>query len=143
VTGNPADNLRDRVRAAARNRCGYCRCSQGYVYGWLEIEHIVPMAAGGSDDEENLWLACRLCNGFKGVQTDHVDPETERRVSLFNPRRQKWSDHFLWSADGTRILGRTPCGRATIVALQLNNSISATVRERWVAAGWHPPADVS
>ena len=37
---------------------------------------------------------------------------------------ERWSDHFTWSADGTRILGRTPCGRATVVCLQLNNVIA-------------------
>jgi hypothetical protein len=60
-------------------------------------------------------------------------------VPLFNPRRQSWSEHFVWSDDGTRILGKTPIGRATIVALQLNNLISVVVRRHWVAAGWHPP----
>jgi hypothetical protein len=28
--------------------------------GTLEIEHIIPKALGGSGEEENLWLACRL-----------------------------------------------------------------------------------
>ncbi|WP_416675394.1 HNH endonuclease [Egbenema bharatensis] len=37
--------------------------------GVLEIEYIIPKAVGGSDDEENLWLACRLWNSYKGVQT--------------------------------------------------------------------------
>jgi hypothetical protein len=60
-------------------------------------------------------------------------------VPLFNPRRQSWSEHFVWSDDGTRILGKTPIGRATIVALQLNNLISVVVRRHWVPAGWHPP----
>jgi hypothetical protein len=105
----------------------------------LEIEHIIPQAQGGSDGEENLWLACRLCNNYKNAQTDGLDPETGHRVSLFNPRRQRWSDHFTWSEDGTRILGRTPCGRSTVVCLQLNNIIAVVVRREWVSAGWHPP----
>jgi hypothetical protein len=36
-------------------------------------------------------------------------------------------------------MGRTTCGRATIIALQLNNMIAIMVRREWVAAGWHPP----
>ena len=107
--------------------------------GRLEIEHIIPTAAGGSDRETNLWFACRLCNNFKSDQTHALDPGTRRRVKLFNPRRQRWSVHFLWSEDGVRILGKTPCGRATILALQLNNVIAVMVRREWVAAGWHPP----
>jgi hypothetical protein len=45
--------------------------------------------------------------------------------------------------DGTRIIGLTACGRATALALQLNNVIAVMVRREWVAAGWHPPADDS
>ena len=35
--------------------------------------HIVPVAAGGDSAEENLWLACPLCNGYKSVQTHATD----------------------------------------------------------------------
>jgi hypothetical protein len=105
----------------------------------LEIEHIVPTARGGSDEEANLWLSCRLCNLYKGVQTHGRDPATGRAVRLFNPRRQWWWRHFAWSADGLTVVGRTATGRATALALQLNNTIAIAVRRNWVAAGWHPP----
>lgn len=133
--------VRARVRAAAHNRCGYCQSSQRYVLGLLEIDHILPKARGGTDAEENLWLACRLCNSFKGTQIRARDPQTGRWVHLFDPRRQRWSRHFQWREDGTRIIGRTSCGRATVIALQLNHVIAVMVRREWVAAGWHPPTD--
>ncbi len=133
------EEVRRRVRNQAGDRCGYCLAPQRLVLGWLEIEHIIPQARGGSDDEENLWLACRLCNNYKSDQIEGLDPQTGRRVRLFNLRRQRWSAHFSWSADGTRLLGKTPCGRATILCLQLNNVIAVMVRREWVAAGWHPP----
>jgi hypothetical protein len=82
-----------------------------------------------------------MCNGFKGAQTHGRDPLSGRRVRLFNPRRQRWSRHFAWSDDGIRIIGRTACGRATVLALQLNNPIAVLVRREWVGAGWHPPRD--
>jgi 5-methylcytosine-specific restriction endonuclease McrA len=81
------DRVRERVRRDAGNRCGYCLSPQRLVLGTLEIEHIEPVGAGGSDAEGNLWVACRLCNNFKGVQTEAVDPETGQRVRLFNPCR--------------------------------------------------------
>ena len=39
-------------------------------------------------------------------------------IRLFNPRTQRWPEsHFGWSPDGSRItLGRTACGRATVLA---------------------------
>jgi hypothetical protein len=131
--------VRACVRAAAGNRCGYCLARQEYVPWSLDVEHIVPRTKGGTDDEENLWLACRSCNLHKADQTHSRDPFTGRLVRLFNPRRQRWSRHFNWSADGVMIVGRTVCGRATVAALNLNNLVAITVRQNWVAAGWHPP----
>jgi hypothetical protein len=107
----------------------------------LEIEHVVPKAAGGDNDESNLWLACPLCNGFKSSQVRCTDPRTAQTVALFHPRNDRWSHHFHWSRDGTRIIGKTACGRATVIALQLNNLTAVTVRRCWVNAGWHPPDD--
>lgn len=139
--GRVSAAVRVRVRVQAGNRCGYCQSPQQYVLGPLEIDHIIPQARGGTDEEENLWLACRMCNGFKGTQTHAHDPLTGRRVRLFNPRRQRWLRHFLWSEGGTHIIGRTACGRATVVALQLNHMIAIMVRREWGAAGWYPPED--
>jgi len=134
-----SEELKGRIREAAGDRCGYCLSSQKYILGPLEIDHIIPQAAGGSDEEENLWLACRMCNNYKKAQTHTKDPITGQIIRLFNPREQEWTEHFMWNAKGTHIIGLTACGRSTVVALQLNNLIAITVREQWVAAGWHPP----
>ena len=108
----------------------------------LEIEHIIPRSKGGSNDESNLWLACPLCNRYKGNKTTAVDPETGKAESLFNPRTQVWTEHFRWSEDGLRIRGLTSVGRATVAALHLSDDPDALqVRSYWVLAGWHPPAD--
>ena len=131
--------LRERLRIQAQDRCGYCLSHQQYILGKLEIDHIIPVAADGSDDEENLWLACRLCNSYKGIQTEAVDPLSGKLTPLFNPRQQKWHEHFAWNEKGDQIGGLTACGRATVYALQLNNVIAVMVRQAWVRAGWHPP----
>ena len=133
--------LRARVRAEARNRCGYCLTRQEYVPWTLEVEHIVPKSKGGTDDEVNLWLACHSCNLYQNDQMYAGDPLTGRRVRLFNPRRQLWKRHFRWSEDGAFVIGRTACGRATVAALNLNNLTAVTVRRNWIAAGWRPPED--
>jgi len=131
-----------RVREAGRNRCGYCLSPQNLVMARLEIEHILPRAKGGTDAESNLWLSCPLCNRYKADRTLARDPETGEVTALFNPRLQVWSEHFRWSADGLRIIGQTPVGRATVAALHLANDPDALlVRAFWVLAGWHPPRD--
>lgn len=129
-----------RVREAARHRCGYCLSPQRLVMARLEIEHIVPVARGGPSDESNLWLSCPLCNRAKSDRTSGIDPETGAEQPLFNPRQQRWSEHFRWSADGLRVVGLTSTGRATVAALRLDSDPDAvTVRGYWVMAGWHPP----
>ena len=84
-------------------------------------------------------MACRPCNSHKADRTHGTDPVTEKSVALFHPRRQKWFEHFGWSDDGTHVVGRSPCGRATVEVLQLNNSFAVAVRRSWVSVGWHPP----
>ena len=131
-----------RVRAAARQRCGYCLSPQHLVMARLEIEHIIPRSKGGATEEANLWLCCPLCNRFKADRTEAEDPDTGTSVPLFNPRTQDWFEHFAWTADGIRIIGLTPVGRATVAALHLSDDPDALeVRGYWVLAGWHPPKD--
>jgi 5-methylcytosine-specific restriction endonuclease McrA len=89
TSGNISGELRARVRKDAGDRCGYCRSAQRYVFAPLEIDHIIPQAAGGSDEEDNLWLACPMCNNYKSAQTEAHDPETGELVGLFDPRRQR------------------------------------------------------
>lgn len=135
-----AEAVRQRVRAAAGDRCGYCLSPQHLVMGRLEIEHIIPRALGGGDDESNLWLSCSLCNRYKGAQIEAADPLTGEVVPLYNPRTDNWHEHFSWGADGAKIVGLTAMGRATATALKLNNEVAVEVRRNWVLAGWHPPS---
>jgi hypothetical protein len=132
-------SLRDLVAAEAGYRCGYCLTDQRVSGTQMHIEHLVPRARGGGPERSNLWLSCAWCNSYKGTLTDALDPETGRLVALFNPRTQRWSEHFAWSEDGIRILGLTLSGRATVDALRLNNPYILPARRLWVVAGWHPP----
>lgn len=136
------DAVRLRVAQVAGRRCGYCHAQEEIVGYALHVEHIVPEAAGGPSSEDNLWLACCVCNNAKGTKTQEVDPRTGSSAPLFNPRVQRWGEHFAWSEDGTRVLGLTPTGRATVAALELNAPFRVRTRERWAAVGWHPPPDV-
>ena len=98
--------LADKIRQQAKNRCGYCLLPQNLNPTLLEIEHIQPTAKNGNDEEENLWLACRECNSHKSVKTHGFDEKTRRRIKLFNPRKQKWRNHFEFSEDATEIIGK-------------------------------------
>jgi hypothetical protein len=134
--------LRLLVIQQAGNRCGYCLAEQELLYAPLEFEHLQPRSRGGLTTQENLWLACRMCNGFKSDQTEYVDPDSRQVVRLFDPRRDDWWSHFRWSDDGAEIIGISPTGRATVIALQLYTLEHMKTRRRWVSVGWHPPSQL-
>ena len=133
--------LRQRVAESARFRCGYCLTSQRVIGPLLEIDHIVPQARDGTHHEDNLFLACPMCNSHKADRIEAVDPESAATVPLFNPRTEQWDDHFEWTEGGTVIRGKTPKGRATVAALNMNHPDIVAARHLWVIAGWYPPVD--
>jgi hypothetical protein len=111
--------LREAVRNRAGGRCEYCRLRQEHYRLWRhQIEHVIPKKHGGTDDEDNLALACVRCNLGKASNLSGIDGETWRIVTLFNPRTDDWFDHFGF--DGPRIVGLTPTGRATVSVLNMN-----------------------
>jgi len=133
-----APELRRQVAQDAGHRCGYCHSDESLTGISLTMDHIIPVAAGGQTERDNLWLACRACNEFKGARTHADDPKTGERARLFDPRRQTWSEHFVWSTDQTEVVGLTSTGRATAIALQLNRPMLVKARRRWVMSGWQP-----
>jgi hypothetical protein len=96
---------------------------------------------------ENLALACSCCNQRRYNFIVGLDRETLAITPLFNPRQQMWAKHFIWTFDGTKILGVTPVGRATCDRLDLNDTRYKgerpiqDARLLWVQAGWHPPTE--
>jgi HNH endonuclease len=138
--------VRQLVRERARCLCEYCHSSEESSAAQFAIDHILPRSLNGSDDLNNLALACQRCNGYRYNFTSGIDPITQAVVPLFNPREQQWSDHFSWGKDGLRIVGLTPIGRATCDRLDLNDDDHnegsiIKARRLWMKGGWHPPAD--
>lgn len=74
------------VRRRAGNACEYCRIPQDATpLISFHVEHIVPRQHGGSEDVEQLALACDRCNAYKGPNLTSIDPDTNLVVPLFNP----------------------------------------------------------
>jgi hypothetical protein len=57
-------DVRQRVWQRYGGRCAECSSDQ-----YLEFDHIVPVARGGSNSDGNVQLLCRRCNGEK---SDHI-----------------------------------------------------------------------
>jgi hypothetical protein len=84
----------------------------------FHIEHVIARQHGGSDEVENLALACYHCNARKGPNLSAVDPITAAVTRLFHPRRDAWSEHFV--LNGSIVEGKTGIGRATVALLKMN-----------------------
>ncbi len=140
------DRIRQLVRKRAKYLCEYCHSPERSSSDMFTIDHLLPQSLGGSDDPKNLALACRRCNERHYNFTTGIDPETQEEISLFNPRQQQWAEHFIWTADGLKIIGITPTGRATCNRLDLNDEFHnqgfiQDSRRFWVQGGWHPPPE--
>lgn len=113
-------SLRDLVWHRAQSRCEYCRIAQEVDPLPFQIDHIYARQHDGPTIAENLALACYACNHHKGPNLSSVDWESGSAeiTRLFHPRNDRWEDHFEWH--GSRLHGKTPIGRATILCLGIN-----------------------
>ena len=136
-----SESLKNQIAETDSSRCCYCLTTEANSGIPMTYDHIKPVSKNGETNFENLCLACRTCNEFKGDHTVAIDPLSGETVPMYNPRTQKWTEHFTWSLDGTRVEGLTAVGRATVARLRMNNPVILVARGRWVVSGWHPPND--
>jgi HNH endonuclease len=130
--------LQRRIRERFHDRCAYCQTVEALTATTFEFEHIQPLSLNGLTIFENVCLACPSCNRFKGTRQKARDPLTGEEVNLFHPHRQQWQEHFGWSEDQTKLIGRSPTGRATIEALKINRLSVVRLRRLWIKLGVHP-----
>jgi len=140
MSNRPSAGTRRLVAERADFRCEYCKTPAALSAAPYSGEHITPRSQGGSHEAENLAFCCLGCNGHKAAKTKAVDPATRQTVSLFNPRLERWSDHFVWADGGITIQGRTPTGRATVAAMLLNRVGLRNLRRLMLMAELHPSA---
>lgn len=125
---------RKLVCRRAGDACEYCRIPQRATpLITFHVEHVTAKQHGGSDDPDQLALACDRCNAYKGPNLTSIDPDSGNIVLLFNPREDAWSDHFIFV--GGRIVGLTATGRATVRLLNMNAPRRVQLRDEWLGEG--------
>lgn len=86
--------------------------------------HVIARKHDGSDDLENLCLACHLVQSAQGPNiATLVDGVI---VPLFHPRTDLWADHFMRRGD--LIVGRTPVEMGTVELLNMNDDDRRRIR---------------
>jgi hypothetical protein len=130
-------DLASEVRRRAAGRCEYCHIPEAAFRRPFHIEHIIAKQHGGSTPLDNLALACWVCNLKKGPNLTGIDPESGEISPLFDPRKDRWEEHFTLIVGrnarlGVEIRGRTALGRTTVRVLDMNSETRKRIRhELW------------
>ncbi|HRJ43997.1 MAG: HNH endonuclease [Caldilineaceae bacterium] len=111
--------LRQQVAERAYFVCEYCLIHTDDTHFGCQIDHIISEKHGGLTEPENLAYACAFCNRFKGSDVGSIDWESGEFVRFYNPRIDRWRDHFELS--GIRIIPASGIGRVTVRLLQINH----------------------
>jgi hypothetical protein len=127
------EQLDHEIRARARFRCEYCLVPQSSSKLTFPIDHVIARQHGGRTEEHNLALCCGRCNLHKGPNLAGIDPVSNVLTRLFNPRTDRWSEHFRYR--GAILLGLTDIGRTTIVVLNINHPLNVADRGVLMNAG--------
>lgn len=132
-----SNKQKQAVRDGAGDCCEYCRLAQSGSFARFHVDHILAVKHGGTDDEDNLCLACPNCNAHKGENVAALDPQTGNPTRLYHPRQQVWDSHFQIQPDAT-VVGLTPEGRTTVFVLRMNDEERVQQRQTELAAGDYP-----
>lgn len=65
--GNRSKNIKHQLFGMQEGRCALCQHEMDFRH--MEIDHVIPRAKGGPDDDTNLQLLCGHCNRVKGKGT--------------------------------------------------------------------------
>jgi hypothetical protein len=127
--------LQRLVWQRAAQRCEYCQVPADVALLPFQIDHIIAEKHGGPTTADNLALSCERCNSHKGPNiAGYLEGA---HVPLFNPRNDRWADHFAW--DGPVLVGQTPVGKVTIEVLAINLPYRIALRAALIEEGIFPP----
>lgn len=133
---NIPDALRHQVIERARDCCEYCRLARRDNFFPHEVDHIIAEKHRGRTVFNNLCLSCIDCNRHKGSDIASIDEDTGAVTTLFNPRIDRWEEHFR--LEGAQIVGLTPEGRVTVFLLAMNDTERVAKRARLSALKRYP-----
>ena len=130
--------IRQLVARCANYICEYCLIAEEDAYFRFQVEHITSRKHGGSSEIDNLALACVFCNRHKGSDTASLIPGRNELVRFYNPRTDRWRDHFRLT--GVLIEPLTEIAEATIRILQMNHEDQSLERQVLSRRGRYPSA---
>lgn len=75
--------------------CFYCGATPQNTGVGFEVDHFLPLSAGGTDDSENLHPCCHVCNQAKGARVFNSVEECRRylHAAYWSSNRKRWIEH--------------------------------------------------
>src|SRR5215203_4744802 len=119
--------LRRLVVERASHRCEYCLIHEDDTFFGCEVDHIISIKHGGVTERSNLAYACQVCNRRKGSDLGSLVRGTDELVRFFNPRVDRWAEHFR--LDSTIINPLTNVGEVTVRIFGFNEEERLMERE--------------
>lgn len=129
--------LRRLVNSRAEGLCEYCLIHEEDTFFGCQIEHVIAEKHGGGTTAENLAYACVFCNQRKGSDISSLS-SAGQLVRLYNPRTDRWADHFALAADGITVQARSEIGEVTARLLGFNDPARLAEREALHAVNRFP-----
>lgn len=123
-----SEELRRFVADRADHICEYCLIHQDDAFFGCEVDHVVSLKHSGPTEADNLAYACSFCNRHKGSDVASLSPETGALVRFFNPRTDRWAEHFRFNGDWIEPI--TSIGEATARILRFNDSERILERQK-------------
>jgi HNH endonuclease len=124
------------VSERAGHRCEYCRVLAYLSAFDYHIEHIIGLQHGEPNTINNLVYCCSICNWKKGPNISTILEFGGAIIPLFNPRTQKWFEHF--EVENGYIKPLTLIGEATVKLLELNQPNKIDERCEMEITGFYP-----
>jgi hypothetical protein len=131
-----SEDLRRLVAVRADFLCEYCLIHEDDTFYGCQVDHIISVKHGGATEPDNLAYACAFCNRQKGSDIGSILWQTGEFVRFFNPRADRWADHFR--LNGFTIEPLTGIGEVTARILGFNTIERLLEREMLVMMNTYP-----
>jgi HNH endonuclease len=126
------ESMRLTVTRRANSCCEYCLYPEVFAFFPYHIDHIISIKHGGGTTLDNLAYSCITCNANKGSDIGTVLLPQRHFIRLYNPRIDRWDDHFEWNQ--SILVALSDIGEATIKVLNLNE-MNRIIERRAIGLG--------
>lgn len=136
MSNDLSESLRRSVVRRAGHLCEDRLVHEEDLYHGCEVDHIISLKHRGASTIENLAYACFHCNRHKGTDIASLSLRSGVLVRLFNPRTDRWGQHFFHNSG--RIESLTEIAEVTALVLDFNHPERVAFRSLLAESGRYP-----